>query len=142
MRYCLLFTIVIGLFSCTKTGTPDRAVDIPPVLDTTVFKILYTGQFIAGPYGNAMGSVKILDSNGVLSLRIEGFSVNSGPDLKIYLSKEQQPLNFLRLGSLKGLSGNQHYSIMNRPDFMEYRYVLVHCEKYNHLFGSALLLKR
>ncbi|MBL0135579.1 MAG: DM13 domain-containing protein [Chitinophagaceae bacterium] len=142
MKYCLLFAIVIGLFSCTKTGTPEKAVEVPPVLDTTVSKILYTGQFIAGPYGNAMGSVKILDSIGVLSLRIDGFSVNSGPDLKIYLSKEQQPLNFLRLGSLKGLSGDQQYSIINRPDFMEYRYVLIHCEKYNHLFGSALLLKR
>lgn len=142
MKFSLLFAIVLGMFSCTKTNTPDRATEILPELDTTISKILYSGQFMAGPYGNAMGTAKIVDSNGSLSLRIEGFSVNSGPDLKIYLSKEQQPLNFLRLGSLKGLSGDQQYAILNKPDFMEFRYALVHCEKYNHLFGSALLLKR
>ena len=142
MKFSLLFALVLGMYSCTKTNTPDRATEILPELDTTISKILYSGQFMAGPYGNAMGTAKIVDSNGSLSLRIEGFSVNSGPDLKIYLSKEQQPLNFLRLGSLKGLSGDQQYAILNRPDFMEFRYALVHCEKYNHLFGSALLLKR
>jgi Electron transfer DM13 len=142
MKFYVLIAMGLGLFSCTKSTTPEKAPEILPSLDTTVSKILYSGQFMAGPFGNAMGTAIIVDSNGVLSLRMEGFSVNSGPDLKIYLSKEQQPLNFLRLGSLKGLSGDQQYPIQNRPDFMEYRYALVHCEKYNHLFGSALLLKR
>lgn len=142
MKLFILSAIVLGLVSCTKTNTPDTAAEMLPELDTTISKVLYLGQFMAGPYGNAMGTAKIVESNGSLSLRIEGFSVNSGPDLKIYLSKEQQPLNFLRLGSLKGLSGDQQYAILNRPDFMEFRYALVHCEKYNHLFGSALLLKR
>lgn len=142
MKAILLFFSTLIVIACSKNQTPAMVDDMLPVLDTTASKIIYAGEFTDGPFGRTMGNVSIVDSSGVLSLRIENFMVTTGPDLKVYLSKEIQPLNFLRLGNLKGLSGDQLYSITNSPDFMDYKYVLVHCEKYNHLFGSALLLKK
>lgn len=66
---------------------------------------------------------------------------SNGPDLKVYLSKELQPVNFINLGALKSVNGNQVYGVTGMPDIMEYKYALVHCQAFNHLFGSAELKK-
>lgn len=143
MKYLLFFFISLMILSCTKNQSADRVIDPPPpALDTTQSKVIYLGGFNAGPFGTAMGKAKIVNTNGKLSLRLEDFTVNNGPDLKVYLSKEIQPLNFIRLGNLKAVSGVQEYPISGMPDFMDYKYALIHCEQYNHLFGSALLLKQ
>ena len=137
----LLFLLTGVVVSCTKTTTPATTVDNPPPIDTTVSVVEYTGSFQNGSYGTASGTAKIILTNGKYQLRLEGFSVSSGPDPKVYLSKELQPLNFLRLGSLKALNGDQVYDIPGTPNIMDYPYALIHCEKFNHLFGSALLMK-
>ena len=31
------------------------------------------------------------------------------------------------------------YNIPDAPDFSQYKYALIHCKQYNHLFGSAEL---
>jgi hypothetical protein len=67
------------------------------------------------------------------------FSSSNGPDLKVYLSKEIQPINFVNLGSLKSTNGSQLYNIPTGIDFAQYKYALIHCQQYNHLFGSAEL---
>ena len=66
---------------------------------------------------------------------------SNGPDLKVYLSKELQPVNFINLGALKSVNGNQVYDVTGMPDIMEYKYALVHCQAFNHLFGSVELRK-
>jgi hypothetical protein len=142
-----LSSITIGVFlfiaiACKKESTPGSTPVPPPPIDTSTSAIKYTGMFENGPYGTATGTAKIVESNGKYSLRLEGFRVSSGPDLKVYISKEKQPLNFIRLGNLQALSGDQAYSIPGNPDFMEYRYALIHCERFNHLFGSALLMEK
>jgi hypothetical protein len=73
-------------------------------------------------------------------LKLTNFSTTNGPDLKVYLSKEIHPLSFIKLGDLKSIGGNQVYDIIGSPDFMQYKYALIHCEQYNHLFGSAELM--
>jgi hypothetical protein len=50
-----------------------------------------------------------------------------------------QPVNFIDLGSLQSTSGNQVYNISGSPDLTVYKYALVHCVDYNHLFGWAEL---
>jgi hypothetical protein len=49
------------------------------------------------------------------------------------------PVNFIDLGALKSTIGNQVYNVVGMPDFMDYKYISIHCVAYNHLFGSALL---
>ena len=136
----VFLTVTITIFSCKKENTPDTIINPPSPIDTTISTVRYTGNFQNGPWGTTTGTAIIIETNGKFQLRLEGFRVNSGPDLKVYLSKELQPLNFIRLGSLKALSGNQVYDIPGRPYLMDYPYALIHCEKFNHLFGSAQLM--
>jgi hypothetical protein len=77
--------------------------------------------------------------DSTLAVSLKGFSSSGGPDLHVYLSKEVQPVNFIDLGSLRSITGDQAYTIVGSPDLATYRYVLIHCKAYNHLFGSAAL---
>ncbi|WP_424291302.1 DM13 domain-containing protein [Daejeonella sp.] len=43
------------------------------------------------------------------------------------------------MGDLKSTKGNQVYEIPGSPDFSALKFVFIHCERFNHLFGSAEL---
>ncbi|MBC7828331.1 MAG: DM13 domain-containing protein [Chitinophagaceae bacterium] len=128
---CLFFN------SCTKKTSTAM---VNEMVDTTTAVLKYQGNFQKGPYGTVSGSVMIYQTNGKWQLKLTNFSTTNGPDLKVYLSKEVQPLSFIKLGDLKSTTGNQVYDINGSPDFMQYKYALIHCEQYNHLFGSAELM--
>jgi hypothetical protein len=72
-------------------------------------------------------------------LKFQAVTISNGPDLHVYLSKEVLPVNYIDLGRLQSTSGNQVYELTGNPDFSQYKYALVHCQRYNHLFGSAEL---
>lgn len=134
----ILATAVLLTFSCTKKAS-EAPVNDP--LDTTAV-LLYRGGFSNGPYGTTSGFARIYQVSGKWQLRLDSFMVSNGPDLKVYLSKQQPPVSFISLGDLKSTNGNQTYDITGMPDLMEFRYALIHCEQYNHLFGYALLEKQ
>lgn len=133
----LAFTAMM-LAACKKEATPTV-----PGMDTvdSSAMINQTGAFINGPYGNVRGTAKIITASdsASFSLVLQDMSISNGPDLHVYLSKEIQPVNFIDLGKLKSTSGTQVYSIIGTPDFSQYRYALIHCQQFNHLFGSAEL---
>lgn len=136
----IFFLLIAGsvfLFACRKNAAPTDPLN--ETVDTVTAVTKYTGTFSNGPYGSVSGSAKIYLQNSMLKLALEGVSISNGPDLHVYLSKEVQPVNFIDLGSLKSTTGNQLYDISNMPDFTEYKYALIHCQRYNHLFGSAEL---
>ena len=97
------------------------------------------GKFSGVGGESVSGTAKIITSDGKYSLVLDDFRTNNGPDLHVYLSKQAAPKDFIDLGSLKSVSGTQVYSISGTPDFTAYKYALIHCQQYNHLFGSALL---
>lgn len=137
----VLGILLIVVTACNKNvGSATVALD--EKLDTTAVIATNTtpGTFIS--YGQAViGVAKIYKVDGKFSLALENFSTNNGPDLHVYLSKEINPVNFIDLGRLKSTSGNQVYDIAGMPDFNQYKYALIHCQQYNHLFGSAALVK-
>jgi len=138
----LLFTGIFFLSACKKASTEmiNETIVANP-LDTTANAAMlkYSGRFMNGPYGTVSGRAKIYQQNGLYSLALEGFSSGNGPDLKVYISKEMMPSTFISLGSLRSTNGNQVYTITGLPDFTQFKFVLIHCEQYNHLFGSAEL---
>jgi Electron transfer DM13 len=137
--YKIFFSLLIGavlLIACKKNAAPTDPLN--QTADTTAV-IKYAGTFSNGPYGTVSGSAKIYLQNKMLKLALEGVSISNGPALHVYLSKEVQPVNFIDLGNLKSTAGNQLYDINNMPDFTQYKYALIHCQQYNHLFGSAEL---
>ncbi|MEO6733548.1 MAG: DM13 domain-containing protein [Ferruginibacter sp.] len=133
--FSLLFTAGILLTACKKEKTSSTGVSMDPVDTTAALK--YRAAFDNGGYGTTTGIAKIYSKAGAYSLVLDSFSVSTGPDLHVYLSKEMQPINFIDVGLLKTTSGRQVYNINGMPDFMEYKYALIHCQQYNHLFGSA-----
>ena len=128
--------IVIVILGCVKENTPTTPIDDQP--DSTAIQ-KYSGPFINGPYGNVSGTAKVYQQNNQYKLALENVSISNGPDLHVYLSKEILPSNFIDLGQLQSTAGNQLYIIPGSPDFSQYKYALIHCKQYNHLFGSAEL---
>lgn len=128
-------TIFLSI-ACTKKDLASTIV-LNELIDPQA-SLKYNGTFIDGPYGKATGNAVIyINTNGSFQLRLEDINVTNGPNLKVYLSKEKQPINFIDLGNLKSTRGNQVYDIIGAPDFTVYKYALIHCKEYNHLFGSA-----
>jgi hypothetical protein len=134
------FLVLLSFFvlSCNKEGfIPDEPVMPMPMTGTEELK--YQGNFFPTGGINATGSAKIYLSGNGYYVSLGDFSVSSGPDLKVYLGKEYPPANFINLGALKNNTGNQQYTIPAPVDFSVYKYVLIHCQQYNHLFAYAEL---
>ena len=88
----------------------------------------------------AEGYVKILTLlDGSQILRLEDFRSTNGPDVHLYLSTDKQASNFIDLGRLKANNGDQNYQIPIDTDFNKYKYVLIWCQPFSVLFGSAQL---
>jgi hypothetical protein len=131
---CFLFVVII--FSCTKDA--NIVITTPPAIDSSAM-VKYTGNFTNGPYGSVTGNVEIVQQDTTLALVLKDFSSSSGPDLHVYLSEEVLPVHFIDLGSLRSNSGKQAYSIPGNTNTARFKYALIHCKAYNHLFGSAAL---
>lgn len=131
--FVLLFLFTI---SCRKNNTPNLILNEMP--DSTAMTQT-TGMFNNGPYGNVSGTAKVLLTGTKYELKLMDFSSSNGPDLRVYLSREMFPVNFIDLGALRAIGGNQVYDIPGMPHLSKYKYALVHCRQYNHLFGWALL---
>lgn len=103
---------------------------------------LYVGEFVGVNDGihNAEGQVKVLRLNDSTNfLRLENFKATNGPDLYVYLSTDKSAFDFVNLGRLKGNIGDQNYEIPEGTDLSKYTTVLIWCQAFSVLFGSAEL---
>jgi hypothetical protein len=133
-NYIILLMI---LFSCSKDeNTANTPVDDPVISTGTV---LAQGSLSGNMNYKVAGLAKVIEDNGVKSLRLENFSSNNGPDLKVYLAKDANAGSFINLGNLKSTSGNQNYAITGSINISEYKYILIWCQQFGVLFGSAQL---
>lgn len=132
---CLIGIMPI-LYGCGKTSTEklDEMISVDGSLK-------FTGTFRGYGSQSVSGVAKIYLTNNKYMLKLENFSTSNGPDLKVYLSTASSPSDFISLGDLKSTNGNQVYEISGTPDFTKYKFVLIHCERFNHLYGSAELVK-
>jgi hypothetical protein len=136
---CLLFLLTAAVVAgCKKESTPTRALTEKVDLAVSAPQSNSSG-FANGPYGAVTGNARIYLTNGKYQLALENFSSSNGPDLKVYLSKEQNPVGFVNLGSLRSTSGDQVYDIPAGADVKDYTYALIYCQQFSHLFGYAKL---
>lgn len=129
-------TILLGVIMISCTRDANIVPTVPPVIDSSAM-VKYKGSFVNGPYGTVSGNAEIVKQDTTLALVLKNFSSSSGPDLHVYLSQERLPVNFIDLGSLRSNNGEQAYSIPGSTNLTQYKYALIHCKAYNHLFGSA-----
>lgn len=137
----ILSVLFISAFlgACSKqNATPTGRIN--EMIDTTSSELSFSGSFMNGPYGTVTGAVSIYsDSSNNYVLALNDFETSNGPDLHVYLSQEELPIHFIDLGNLKSTNGNQLYNIPEGTTVELYKYALIHCQEYNHLFGSSLL---
>ncbi len=103
---------------------------------------LLMGKFIGVNDGihNAEGLAKVIRlDDASMFLRLENFKATNGPDLYVYLATDNSASDFVNLGRLKGNIGNQNYDIPEGTDFSKYHTVLIWCQAFSVLFGSAKL---
>jgi len=136
-KILISLTFIMVLAGCVKENTPFTPLN--STVDTTIAVSKYTGTFINGPYGTVSGKASIYLQSGQYLLALENFSSSNGPDLHVYISKELQPVNYIDLGRLQSVNGNHIYQLTGIVDFSAYKFALIHCQRYNHLFGSAAL---
>ncbi len=140
MKLKTIFICLIGIMpilnGCKKTSTEklDEMISVDATLK-------FTGTFKGLGSENVSGQAKIFLTNNTYMLKLENFSTSNGPDLKVYLSTASSPTEFISLGNLKSTNGNQVYEISGTPDFTKHKFVLIHCERHNKIFGSAELMK-
>lgn len=120
--------------------TVDEPLPVADALDKPAASTLY-GKFAGVGDGihDAKGTAKIIVAGGKNVLRLEEFRSTNGPDLYVYLSTDKDASEYVSLGRLKANSGNQNYEIPDGADLSKYNTVLVWCQQFSVLFGSAKL---
>jgi Electron transfer DM13 len=136
--FFIITTMIVLMVSCKKQNETTQ-LPANDKIDTSKAAIKYTGKFVSTPEETVSGNALVLVDGGTYSLALQTFSVNNGPDLHLYLSKQLQPVDFIDLGKLKSIKGDQVYALNKMPDFSQYRYALIYCQQYSVLFGSAEL---
>lgn len=132
-------TIIVLLASLLLTACRKASTETLNEVITDGGMVKYAGSFSGTDNQQVSGEAKIYLINNKYQLKLENFRTDNGPDLKVYLSKKDRPSEFISFGAIKSTNGNQVYEITGTPDFTIYRYVLIHCERYNHLYGRAEL---
>ena len=124
---------------------PPQSFEAPAEKSKTVANGAHeTGPIEYGPYAvigttahPAKGEVKIFNDGGKLTVRYENLETINGPDLYVYVSKDQNAKDFIDLGPIKGTKGNINYEVPPGVKLDDYRYVLIWCRPFGVLFNYA-----
>ncbi len=140
MKKITMLLFVMFSISCSEeeNNTPTQPVDDPfdPVeMNVTLLK---EGSLI-GVGHTVSGTVKVYDDDGKKVVVLDPFTSQNGPDLKVYLSTDENATKYVSLGVLKSTTGKQSYNIDGMPDLAEYKFVLVWCQQFSVLFGKGEL---
>lgn len=130
------------------TGVPVSAAAGPPVeagAKTTRVKrnvALVAGRFHEADEGSARGKATVIAlATGGKVLTLTGFSVNNGPDLRVYLVPGDgvDTGDHLDLGGLHGNVGDQQYKVPAETDLARYKTVVIWCRAFSVAFARASL---
>jgi hypothetical protein len=150
----LLTTFAIGtvLSSCSKSRSVDSATVSAPVLSpstktdlkTPATDILVSGNFAKVDHSiQGMAAVVMKGSKYYLKLD-NSFKSDEGPDLFVILHHQDVPkqyrqTDYVDLGKLKKIAGEQLYEIPAGVKISEFKSVAIWCRQFNSTFGFAPL---
>ena|SRR3989338_8309151 len=107
------------------------------------YEIVSSGIFSGLAGHSAEGAVRLLKAGTEYYIRMdENFRVTNGPDLFVYLGKNNQYDPNARLDALKGNIGSQNYVIPLSINVSDYDEVWVWCRAFGVAFGKAVLNKQ
>lgn len=97
-------------------------------------------QFVDA-FHSGKGPVLIIESGTMRLLRFDGVTIQNGPDLHVYLSKDTGgkyvAANTLYLGPLRATNGSFNYELPPAVRLADYRSVIVWCRAFSVLFTWA-----
>lgn len=140
MKQLLSILAIVICISCNEdeNNTPAAPVDDP--FDPMGMNVTLLKQGTLTGVGHTVsGTVKVYDDSGKEVVVLDPFSSQNGPDLKVYLSTDQNATQYVSLGALKSTAGKQSYDVTGMPDLDQLKYVLIWCQEFSVLFGKAEL---
>jgi Electron transfer DM13 len=146
----LIATILIGLPALTDGNLSLVNAELPmPGAMTVATKIVEASVLASGDFEKSKhptsGVAQIVIQNGKKYLKFDSsFQSDSGPDLFVILHRQDSPksyakANYVSLGRLKKVSGQQMYAIPNGVNITKFKSVVIWCKKFNATFGFAPL---
>jgi len=133
----LLFVLLFFAISCK----PEENTSTTPINDNFMpdaATLLKSGEFVGSGH-TVSGTATLYTEAGVRTLVLDPFMTQNGPDLKVYISTDANASKYISLGDLKSIVDKQSYTIPNDADLTGFDYVLIWCEQFTVLFGSAQL---
>lgn len=132
----VLFVGVLSLASCKKDNNTAAVINDPLPTSTTT---LASGSFVSSAH-TTTGTAKIVkDAANKLYLVIENFKTDGGPDLRTWVSPNNNGTPYQELGLLKATSGNFAYELDASFNYTTNNRVLIWCRQFAVLFGYAVL---
>jgi Electron transfer DM13 len=138
MKNIFALLVIFLVLSCQ----PEDAVPTTPVTDNpdlTGATLLKEGMFTGIGGHTVSGTVKAYELAGKKYLVFDPYSSQNGPDLKVYLSKNENATEYISLGKLMSTTGKQTYTVPNGTDLAQYPYVHIWCEQFSVEFARTQL---
>ena len=135
MKNIAALIIILTWFSCQK----ENAIPVNNTGDTfdpSGATLLKQGDLM-GVGHTVTGHAGVYEKDGAYVILLDPYMSQNGPDLKVYLSKDIDASEYIRLGQLKSITGKQSYQVPGTPDLNQYNYIHIWCEKFTVVFGRA-----
>lgn len=107
-----------------------------PVAALPSAAVLARGDFKPAAHG-VRGRALLIREGDRQTVRLENFETINGPDVRIYLARDERAADYIDLGPLRATSGNVNYPVPEGADTAGYGKVLVWCEDFSVLFSYA-----
>jgi len=136
MKWTLILLILFSAFSSCKKEESATSIDsnfMPSASDRLISEASFSSEVHP-----TSGRVKLFKNNSTYTLQFLSLQSDNGPDLRVYLSPNKLASTFLDLGRLKATSGNFEYTFDLTTDVTDNNHVLIWCEDFGILFGSAV----
>ncbi|HZI25798.1 MAG TPA: DM13 domain-containing protein [Chryseolinea sp.] len=137
--FFFICALLISISCSEDDNTPTAPVDDQFDPDAMQVMLLKQGIMTGAGGHTVSGTVKVYDDDGKKVIVLDPFTSQNGPDLKVYLSKDENATQYLNLGALKSTMGKQSYDVSGMPDLEQYKFVLIWCQEFSVLFGEAEL---
>jgi Electron transfer DM13 len=127
------------------TGSCVKNIELTPVTQATPAVVSMGTQESLGTFSNGAhavsGTVKVVaDKTDAKKkyLSFENFKTDAGPDLYIYLAEDKTAKGFTSVVKLDK-TGTFVLDVPTNADLTKQKYVLIWCQQFTVLFGSAKL---
>lgn len=138
MKTAFASLLILLLISCKPEDmTPTTPVGNNP--DLTGATLLKQGMFVGIGGHTASGTASIYKLGTKFYIVLDPYESQNGPDLKVYLSKNETASEYINVGKLMSTMGKQTYDVPAMTDIGQYPYVHIWCEAFSVEFARAML---